>query len=248
VGSTDSRRLCALLDAAATRYCVEAVSVAEVARVNEGDDTVRGHLPLKDLSALLGGAAEVRPGEAVVLDTSPTLALRVAHVEGVLDVSAHAPLPLSRRMVPLLSPAVRSGVEWDGRLFFEIDPDSVGRGLPKQTRRPEVVALEAPPASLVFETGELTLGVPLQAVRQVVAKGPGFNPAPSAGAFLGALLHERALLPAWSLSGDLAEPFFVIVEVGPGDALALSAKRADGVRPPDRLEEVTVVDLPRTFS
>jgi len=248
VAPSDSRRLCALLDAGQSRYCVEAVAVVEVANAPEGEDTLRGHLPLKDLSALLGGLPEVQPGKAVVLDSSPTVALRVARVEGVVDTAGKPTLPLPRRLVPLLSPVVRGGVVLDGRLFFELDAESVGRGLPKQSRRPEVVSREAAAPALVFESGEATLGVPLQAVRQVVARGPGFNPAPSPGAFLGVLVHERQLVPAWSLSGAGLEDLFVLVEVTGGDRLALSARRADGVRPPERLDGVTVVDLPRTFS
>ncbi|HLL55634.1 MAG TPA: defective in fruiting DifE, partial [Myxococcaceae bacterium] len=71
------RRLCLLFEAANGRFAVEATSVTEVAPPDANGVSIRGYLELTDLSLLLGGEAETRPGTGVVLDVSPTLAVRV---------------------------------------------------------------------------------------------------------------------------------------------------------------------------
>ena len=85
--SEPGRRLSLLCDAAGARFAIPATSVLEVANPDPGGTTLRGHHTLVDLSQLLGGPAEQRPGTAVLLDTSPTLALRVGAVRGARDVA-----------------------------------------------------------------------------------------------------------------------------------------------------------------
>lgn len=244
----NDRRLYVFFEAGKTRYAIEAVGVLEVARPPADADALHGNLALKDLSRLLGGDAEARPATALVLDTSPTLAVRVRTVEGVFDAAADRLLPLPRRMIPLAAPALRGGLLREGRLSFEVDTDGVARGLPRSTRRPERTTRAPTEACLVFESGTERLAVLLSRVRQVVPAAAAFNPAPGTGAFLGAVAHAGSLCPVFSVSDTTApEPLIVLAEAG-GEVIGLSAQRADGVQQPGALGEVPVLDLERMFS
>lgn len=248
-GAVDpSRRLCIFFEAGGTRFLVEAVRVTEVAHAEGEGDTVRGHLGARDLSALLGGEAERRPGNVVVLDTSPTAAVRVAAVEGVFDAAGDAVLPLPRRLIPLVSPAIRGALLREGRLSFELDADGVARGLPRHTRRRERFVREPLEPCLVFESGGARFAVPLSHVLQVVAQGPHFNPAPSRSEFLGAVAHQQRLHPVFSVSEvQQAEPLIVLVDAR-AEPVGLSAARALGVQRPDALGDAQVLDVERMFS
>ena len=85
---TDARRLCVFFEALGTRYAIEAVRVLEVAWPRPGEETLHGNLSLRDLPAVLGGAVGEPLNTALVLDSSPTLAVRVGTVEGVFDSSS----------------------------------------------------------------------------------------------------------------------------------------------------------------
>jgi hypothetical protein len=247
VPNTD-RQLCVFFDAGQTRYAVEAVAVLEVAQLEDADEALRGHLPLKDLSALLGGAAELRPGKAVVLDTSPTNAVRVRAVEGVFDVTADQHLPLPGRMIPLVTPAIRGALLHEGKLVFVLDPDGVARGLPRQVKRPQVMTLPATMPSLVFDSGSERYAVPLTRVLQIVPAAHSFNQAPGQGAFLGAVSHLQHLCPVFCVSdAHVPEPLIVLVEAN-GEVLGLSAGRADGVKPAAALGNAIILDLEHMFS
>src|SRR4029078_7067317 len=71
------RRLALLFEAGPARYALEASRGLEVTPPHPERAPVRGVFPLEDLSTLMGGAAEARPGLAVLLDISPTVAVRV---------------------------------------------------------------------------------------------------------------------------------------------------------------------------
>ncbi len=240
------RRLSVFFEAGKTRFAIEAVSVSEVARPDAGEETLRGHLVLRDLSALLGGLDEQRPGTAIVLDTSPTTAIRVREVEGVFDTSHDPHFSLPGRMIPLLGPAVRGAWVHEGRLVFELEPESAVRGLGGKGWSLAVATLPmVTTPCLICETGERLFALPLPRVLQVVAKGVHFNPAPGEGAFQGAIVHQQAVCPVFSLSGK-AEPFIVVVEAK-GETMGIGVTRADGVRPASALGGVPVLDLDRTF-
>jgi hypothetical protein len=248
LATTDSRRLHVFFSSGPSRYAVEAVSVLEVARPGSDDELTQRHLGLRDLSVLLGGEAEVRPGAALILDTSPTLAVRVREVEGVFDVSNDPELALSNRLISLVAPAVSRGLLHEGRLVFELDVSSSTRGLPRQTKRPELITLAPSTPCLVFASGHELLGVPLPRVLQVTTIGPTFNHAPGSGAFRGVLAHGQQLCPVYSVSDAPAlEAFIVLLELG-GEILGLTAHRAEGVKAPSALAEVRVLDLERMFS
>lgn len=240
------RRLCVVFDAGATRYAVEAVRVREISRSEP--TAVQPGPAMRDLAELLGGGAEERPGVGLVLDTGAGLPVRVRRVHGVYDCGLAPSFALQRRVIAALAPAVRGAFDFDGQLLFELDPDAVERGLPRQTRRLDPLRLEVPGAALVFESGGARRGVPLSHVVQVVARGPLFNAAPNAGAMLGAVAFRGALSAVYTLGAPgEAEAFIVLVE-SDGDVVGLSAARVDGVVAADRLGELEVLDPARLFS
>lgn len=246
--TTASRRLCVFFTSGASHYAVEAVSVLEVARPSSDDELAQRHLWLRDLSLLLGGEPEARPGAALILDTSPTMAIRVREVEGVFDTSQDPELPLTNRLISLVAPAVSRALLHEDRLIFELDAQSSTRGLPRQTRRPELVTVEPTTPCLVFQSGTAQLALPLARVLQVTALGPRFNHAPGSGAFCGVMAHQRHLCPVFCVSDALElEPFIVLLELG-GEVLGLTATRAEGVKQPEALRELRVLDLERMFS
>ena len=245
---SDSRRLCVFFSAGITRYAVEAVSVLEVARPGTDDELAQRHLWLRDLSLMLGGDPEVRPGAALVLDTSPTMAVRVRDVEGVFDTANDPELALSNRIISLVAPAVSRAVLHEDRLVFELDAQASTRGLPRQLRRPELACLEPTSPCLVVRSGTARLAIPLPHVLQVTAVGTRFNHAPGFGAFRGAMAFEQQLCPVFCLTDAPAlESFVVLVELG-GETLGVTASEAEGVRPSSSLQEVHVLDLERMFA
>src|SRR5690242_18552069 len=107
------------------RFAVEATSVTEVAVANSENDSLRGLVELKELSALLSGEPEERPGMAVVLDVSPTLALRVRRVFEVADV-ARAPLfRLPQGVDPSFTVFTRGALLFSGQLYLELSPEAL---------------------------------------------------------------------------------------------------------------------------
>jgi chemotaxis signal transduction protein len=241
------RKLYVFFEAGRTRYALEATAVTEVAHPNPGDDSLHGHHALRDLSQLLGGSDEVRPGAAVILDTSPTVAVRVREVGGVFDTSSDLFLSLPGRMIPLVAPAIRGALLHEGELVFELDREGAARGLPRQLKKPVLATLAPTTPCLVFDTGPLRLAVPLPRVLQVVPVGPAFNRAPGEGAFCGAVAHLQQLCPVFRVSDATGEPFIVLVEAR-GELMGLTAARADGVKQADSLGEVPVLDLEQMFS
>lgn len=247
MSAVDQRQLIVFFEAGEVRYALDALRVTEVARPDAAPETLHGNLPIKDLCALLGGGAEARPGTVVVLDTSPTAAVRTARVEGVF-AAAQPSLPLPRRLIPLLAPAVRSGVLREGRLYFELDADGVQRGLPRQTRRRERFLTEPIEQCLAFESAGQRFAVPLSHVVQVVSADAAFNRAPSRGEFLGVMVYLSHLHPVFSVSQTLEpEPLVVLVD-SRSEPVGLSATRALGVLPPAALGDAAVLDVERMFS
>ena len=246
--SRDERRLCVFFNAGATRYALDAVRVLEVARANEeGALQLSRHLPVRDLSLLLGGEEEPRVAAGVVMDVSPTLALRVRQVDGVFDCTALPRWPVQGRLVALLAPAITGAMEYEGRLAFELDADGAARGLPRQLK-PLERHYRTDPAALVFTVQGERLAIPLHNVVQVIEAGACFNRAPNAGSFLGVAVHRALLCPVFTVGPlGLVQPFVVLFEVG-GDLLGLSASQVEGVRSGSSLVGASVLDVGRMFS
>ncbi|HYI01396.1 chemotaxis protein CheW [Hyalangium sp.] len=232
------RRLCLLVEAGETRYAIEATSVMEVALAGSDGASLRGMLEVKDLSVLLGGAPETGTGMVVVLDVSPTLAVRVRSVVEVADV-AHAPfflLPagLGEALVPLS----RGAILHKERLYLELIAESLPqRAVLRSVAAPSkpVHLMESPPdRALVFESQGRLFGLPLSLVSQVVTRGESFSMLPvQRGAVAGVFPHAQVLWPVFSvpamLGGSaLVEDFFVLTEMA-GQNVGLCATRVLGV-------------------
>ena len=231
---------------------MQATSVLEVAPPDPSGDTLHGNLPIKDLSVLMGGAAETRPGMVVVLDASPTLAIRVGRIREVQDTAAAPWLQLPRKLLPLTTPMVRGALLHQGELFLELDADHIGQGLtpPRPLTMVELRA-DVPDRALTFESHGREWGVPLGAVSQVVPHGANLCRLPrSDSALVGVLAHGGHLLPVYRVlegPGLLVEPLLVLLDVN-GEGLAVTAQRAIGVRDKSQLKEHPVLDLLHMFS
>ena len=233
------RRLCLLVEAGETRYALEATSVMEVALPGSDGTSLRGMLEVKDLSVLLGGAPEKGQGMVVVLDVSPTLAVRVRTVVEVADV-AHAPfflLPagLGEALVPLS----RGAVLHKERLYLELIAESLPqRGVQRSplALRPAHLMESPPERALVFESQGRLFGLPLGLVSQVVTRGEAFSRLPvQRGAVAGVFPHAQVLWPIFSVPAMLGgsaevEAFFVLTEMA-GQNVGLCATRVLGVLP-----------------
>ena len=232
------RRLCLLVEAGETRYAVEATSVMEVAVASASGTSLRGMWEVKDLSVLLGGPPEQVPGMVVVLDVSPTLAVRVRSVVEVADV-ARAPFFL---LPPGLGDALalisRGAVLHKDRLYLELNAEALphrpGPRMPPQPQRP-VYFVEAPPErALVFESQGRLFGIPLPLVSQVVTRGEAFSALPvQVGPVAGIFPHAQVLWPICSApallgAGALPEAFFVLTELA-GQNVGLCATQVLGV-------------------
>lgn len=209
------RRLCLLFEAGEVPYALEAASVQEVAEPDSSGDRIRGALALRDLSLMLGGLPEARPGIGLVLDVSPTLAARVKRVLEVADVAGDPLLRLPLEVGGALSGLVRGAVLHRGRLHLELSAEalparaSAGVAGPASLMPPALLAqlLEEPPAqALVFLSRGRLLGVPLPLVTQVLGSLPSLCPLPAPGGpLLGLISHAQALWPVYSLPALLGE-------------------------------------------
>jgi hypothetical protein len=233
------RRLCLLLEAGDTRWCVEATSVTEVAAPGPDETSLRGVLEIQDLSVLLGGEPESTPGMVVVLDVSPTLAVRVSSIVEVADVTRAVHFVLPSGLGESLTALSHSAVLYKDRLYLELGAEVLPHapGAVKPPPRPTLHLFGFPPErSLVFESQGRLFGLPLPFISQVVMRGPSFSALPGrGGAIAGLMPHGPSLWPLYSvpalLGGQaLAEDFLVLAEVE-GHTLGLCASRVIGVYP-----------------
>jgi hypothetical protein len=242
------RRLCVFFSAGASRYALDASTVLEIARTNEaGDLSLSWFTPTKDLARLLGGEDEAKVGAGIVIDVMPPLALRVKHVDGVFDAAKLPRWPLQGRLIPLIAPVISAAVEYEGRLVFELDPESTARGLPRQSRPLERHTREVD-SGLVFTVDGERLAIPLHTVVQVIESGAQFNRSPNAGTFLGVAQHRGQLCPVFTVGPlGVVQPFAVLFEVQ-GELVGLSASSVEGVRHGAALQGAPVLDVGRMFS
>ncbi|QSQ25205.1 chemotaxis protein CheW [Pyxidicoccus parkwayensis] len=232
------RRLCLLVEAGETRYAVEATSVMEVAMPGANGGSLRGVLEVKDLSALLGGPPEEGQGMVVVLDVSPTLAVRVRSVVEVADVARAPFFLLPPGLADSLAPLSRGAVLHKERLYLELIaealPHRVGPRLSPAPPRPVHWAEAAPERALIFESQGRLFGVPLGFVSQVVERGDAFSVLPvQSGPVAGIFPHVQVLWPICSVPALLgappaAEAFFILTELA-GRNVGLTATRVLGV-------------------
>ncbi len=263
-----SGRLCVFFEAGPARYCVEATSVLEIGAAPAEGDTLRGGRTLCDLSQLLGGDPEQRPGFALVFDVSPTLAVRIKRIIEVAD-AAHAPFFL---LPPGLGDSfglmIRGAVLRTDQLYLELAAET----LSPQQLDPRVIPQgqlyfsdAAAERVLVFETKGRLCGIPLASVSQIVGT-EGFCPLPfKNGPVVGLLPHAQSLWPIYSIAGMAGEQaaleqLIILADVA-GRNLGVCASRAVGVRtkfqatstPGEFISSevdapVSLVDLDRMFS
>jgi hypothetical protein len=227
-----------LFESGACRFAVEATSVIEVASPDPSGRSIRGALELKDLSSLLGGGPEDRPGMGLILDVSPTLAVRIRRVVEVADVSHapffHLPTSLGDRMPVVF----RGALLHADRVYLELVAEALQRGpgtAMAAPARPVFVWEQPPERALVFESQGRLFGIPLPFVSQVVPSQEAACALPAPGGPVAALHpHEGALWPVYSAPALLgAEPqreaLLVLAELA-GQNVALAASRVLGVQ------------------
>ena len=230
------RRTCLLFEAGPARYAIEATRVVEVAPPDADRPAVRGVFPLEDLSVLMGGGPEQRPGLAVVLDSSPTRAVRVREGAEVADVSGDPHFQLTHDLGLRIGELVRGALFHHGRLYLELRPEAVGTISVARAPQPRVVtwldSTEAP--MLLIESGQYRFLLPLSSVLQISPLSPAFCPFPVMGGVVaGVLAHGQALWPVYGLPAFLGEPlveepYLVLAELA-GMQVALCATRVGGV-------------------
>jgi chemotaxis signal transduction protein len=228
------------VEAGETRYAVEATSVMEVAMPVAHGTSLRGVLEVKDLSALLGGPPEGTAGMVVVLDVSPTLAVRVRSVVKVADVARDPFFLLPPGLADSLAPLSRGAVLHQERLYLELIcealPHRVGPRAAPPPLRPVHWAEAPPDRALIFESQGRLFGVSLNLVSQVVPRGEAFSVLPvQSGPVAGIYPHAQMLWPICSVPALLGAPalpeaFFVLTELA-GRNVGLTATRVLGVLP-----------------
>ncbi len=209
----------------------------EVANPDTDGVSIRGHLDLVDLSERLGGAPEPPPGVGVVLDVSPTLAVRVKRIVEVADVARDPLFLIPPGMGETLALLVRGAILHGGRLYLELIAEALPH--PKPTHgaalnRPIYLLDQPPDRALVFESRGKLYGIPLALVSQVVPATEAFTPMPMAsGPVAGFFPHAQALWPVYTPAGLLGggavrEELLVMTELA-GQNVGLTASRVLGV-------------------
>ena len=232
------RRLALLFEAGPARYALDASRVLEVTPPDAVADrpTVRGVFPLEDLSVLMGGAPERHPGLAVLLDTSPTFAVRVREGAEVADVAGAPHFELTRDLAQRIGTLVRGALQHHGRLFLELRAEALGQTCMLPAPPPRVVTWVegAPGSALLFESGGTLFGVSLGHVLQISPVLETFCPFPVPGGVIAGLLaHAGTLWPVYALpaflGGELvAESHVVLLELA-GIQAAICASRVLGI-------------------
>jgi chemotaxis signal transduction protein len=231
------RRLCLLFEAGTARYAIEATRVMEVAPPDAGRPSARGLLQPEDLSVLMGGAPEQGPGLVVVLDVSPTRAVRVREGAEVADVGGAPHFQLTRDLAARIGELVRGAFLHAGRLYLELRAEAIGRSSVLPAPPPRIVtwldAGEGQPM-LLFHSGGSLFALPLSQVLHVSTVGPAFCPFPVPGGVVaGMLAHGQALWPVYALpvffGGPLAVEAHVVLAELAGMQVALCASRVLGV-------------------
>jgi hypothetical protein len=186
---------------------------------------------------LLGGPPEERPGVGVVLDVSPTLAVRVKRIVEVADVARAPFFMLPPGLGEALALIARGAVFHKEQLFLELVSDALPHrpAAPGDSLGRAIFLLDQPPErGLVFESHGMLFGVPLNVVSQVVGRSNAFCPLPVAkGPVLGLFPHAQVLWPIYDVTGLLGgratpEELFVLTELA-GQSVGFSASRVHGV-------------------
>ena len=183
----------------------------------------------------------------LVMDVSPTLALRVKQVDGVFDCTTCLAGRCRAGWCPCWRP--RSPRRWNTRAGSSSSstPTAQRGACPGSSSRSSATTA-VDPSALVFTVQGERLAIPLQHVVQVIEANACFNRAPNAGSFLGVAVHRAQLCPVFTVGPlGLVQPFVVLFEVN-GDLLGLSASQVEGVRSGGALGGASILDVGRMFS
>ena len=216
---------------------MEATAVSEVAAPDEDGRALRGALELRDLTSLLGAEPEERPGMAVVLDVSPTLAIRVRRVREVVDVARDRHFGMPPALGEAMAFVTRGAILHQDQLFFELKPEAIPHEPFRRVAPPPrtVYLLDRPPdRALIFESQGVLFGMPLALVSQIVGASDSFLRMPVAtGPVAGVFPHAQSLWPVFSapalLGGQAAREELIVLAELAGEAAGLSASRVVGV-------------------
>jgi hypothetical protein len=222
-----------LVEAGGARFAIEATSVLEVAQ--SSGKPLQG-IDVADLCELLGGTPEEQPGAAVVLDVSPSLAVRVRRVVEVADVAASPVLKLPSSLGEALKLTLRGALLHQEKAWLELAAEALPHrphALPVPAPRPVYLLEELPERALFFESQGRRYGMPLPWISQVVAFSEAFCALPAPHAALGVFPHGQALWPVYTTTGLLGgkgerEPFLLLTELS-GHQAAIGASRVLGV-------------------
>jgi chemotaxis signal transduction protein len=206
---------------------------------------------------------------ALVLDVSPTLAVRIKRVLEVADLARAETFLLPAALGETLAMYSRGAVLYQDKLFLELVADALPQqpGRPvSASSRPVFLFDERPDRALVFESQGRLYGVPLSLVSQVIPTGPAFCAFPTrSGPVAGLYPHANMLWPVYSAAGLLGgearnEAFLVLTELA-GQNVGMCASKVLGVfqdfRPSTERGEFAVervplpvlfLDLQRMFS
>lgn len=243
-----TKHLWLIFDAGPSTYCVDATSLVEVATPDKSGETLRGHLAIHDLSSVLGGAAESRPGTVVVLDTTPTLALRVRRVHEVSAQDTGAifdlPQPLMKVWEPLGARvlATRHALAWE----FDADALASGHRVRSSGRAARFCAGHEGP-TLQFGIAEKTFSVPLAQVVQIVPWPTMSVALPVADALWGACFALGRVWPVVAVA-PLAAPAAYAVLVDTGSAYGAFAANTLGGVGKQAQPDGQVLDIQSVFS
>jgi len=208
-----------LLFSAGVRMALRLPMVREVLSLAPGEEEVRVRgqvVPAVPLALSLGLPAHPG-GFAVLTEAVPPVALRVASVHGIADLSSGEVFQLpSRTLLPQPAP-FQAAVVLGEEVWLELAMTAAG-WIPLEPAPewgPPPSSAHAPERELVFVRGERRFAVPLALLTRVV-EAPRVFPVPLApSAHRGLLYHGRALHPVFDVAAAYgAAP-------GPGGALAL---------------------------
>jgi chemotaxis signal transduction protein len=239
--SVDSRpgeRKALLFSAGGVRLALRLSQVREILPVPpDGEVRARGEVVPGAFVAVVLGLPTGPSPFAVLTEGSPTTALRVEAVHGIVDLADAEVFQLPSR-TPLPQPAPFSGaIVHRGEVALELAVSSLGWApLEPALDGADLPSDLGPPAEreLVFARGPRQFGVPLSLLVQVL-QAPRVAPLPLAPAsHRGLLYHGRALVPVRDVAvlyGDAPThgPRTVLLLDAGGVAMAVAADRVLGV-------------------
>lgn len=238
VDSLPAERKALLFSAGGVRLALRLSQVREILPVPpDGEVRVRGEVvPGAFVAVVLGLPVGPSPF-AILTEGTPTTALRVGAVHGIVDLADGEVFQLpSRTPLPQPSP-FSAAIVHRGELALELAVSTLGWApLEPALESSEAPSDLGPPAEreLTFARGSRTFGVPLSLVVHVI-EAPRVAPLPLAPAsHRGLLYHGRAVFPVRDVGvlygeAPVGAPRTVLLLDAGGAGVAVAADRVLGV-------------------